>query len=57
MVLSKDFKTLCKKVGVPDEKAILYTPRHTVATKLAAEWRDSLRLMSQMGWTNIRLAD
>jgi len=55
--LFKDFKALCKKAGVPNEKAILYTLRHTAATKLAAEWQDPFRLMSQMGWTNIRQAE
>lgn len=55
--LSKDFKAICKKAGVPNEKAILYTLRHTAATKLAAEWQDPFRLMSQMGWTNIRQAE
>ena len=55
--LFKDFKALCKKAGVPNEKAILYTLRHTAATKLAAEWQDPFRLMGQMGWTNIRQAE
>lgn len=54
IALFKDFKALCKKAGVPNEKAILYTLRHTAATKLAAEWSDPFRLMDQMGWTNIR---
>ena len=54
--LADDFKSLCLRIGIPKEKAFIYTIRHTYCTMLAVLWGDPMKFMAQVGWTNVNQA-
>lgn len=52
--LAKHFKNLCIEAGLPNMS--IYNLRHTYCTILAAWWKDPMRFMAQVGWTNVNQA-